>query len=276
MVKRSTKRGILCGDFHAGHLVGLTPPSRHARLAKTAPQAHHELERVRQALWAEFAKAVKAHGPFDFCVANGDLIDGRQDRQAGQELITTSIDEQCDMAAEILRFLKAPHVTVTAGTPYHTGKRSDYERQIVRDVDGTRYTSTCEFHSQAWLDVNGCVINARHKPAGGSSVPYGRHTAVAREQIWNLLWHDVGTQPKADVICRSHVHYAKYCGGPDYICMTLPALMGLGSHYGARQCTGLVDWGFAVIEIDARGAYTWQYVIPDAVRQTQQVTLTHL
>jgi hypothetical protein len=42
--------------------------------------------------------------------------------------------------------------------------------------------------------------------------------------------------------------------------MTTPALQGFGSRYGARRCTGLVDFGFVTFQVN-KGTYTWQPII---------------
>ena len=39
--------------------------------------------------------------------------------------------------------------------------------------------------------------------------------------------------------------------------MTLPALQGLGSKYGARQCSGVVDFGFVWMEINKGKIINW-------------------
>ena len=64
-------------------------------------------------------------------------------------------------------------------------------------------------------------------------------------------------QPRADIILRGHVHYYSYCGTPDKLCMTLPALQGMGSKYGAKECEGLIDWGMVLFEVEDDGSYRW-------------------
>ena len=110
--------------------------------------------------------------------------------------------------------------------------------------------------SHEWVSVNGCVFDLKHK-VGGSAIPHGRHTAIARDRMWNLLWAEKGLTPKAHVILRGHVHYHNYCGGPGWVAMTLPALQGMGSKFGARQCSGLVDWGVVIFDVDDDGSFDW-------------------
>jgi len=264
------KKVILVSDLHAGHVVGLTPPSRHAVLSKLATKAQKKLEKTREKLWEIFAKEVKARGPFDIAIANGDMIDGDGGRSGGSELLTPDPQEQASMAAECLKFIKAPQVYMTYGTPYHTGQTTDYER-LVRDlVQDSKYTDTCEIKSHLYLDVNGVMFDCKHK-TGSSGIPHGRHTAVAKEKLWAKLWADTGVAPDSDIIIRSHVHYAAYCGGPNHLAMTTPALQGLGSKYGTRQCSGIVDWGFTVFDIESDGRYSWEFVCPLAANNAQKV-----
>lgn len=138
-------------------------------------------------------------------------------------------------------------------TPYHTGNEEDWENIIAQRVDAT-------IGEHEWVDVEGVVFDLKHHPAGSSNVPHGRHSAVARDRLWNIMWAEKQLQPKADIFIRSHVHYHNFSGGPDWLAMTTPALQGFGSRYGARRCTGIVDFGFITFTVN-KGTYTWQPVI---------------
>jgi len=107
------------------------------------------------------------------------------------------------------------------------------------------------------VDVNGFLINYRHH-VGRSGIPHGRHTAVAKERLTNLLWAARGEYHLANAVIRSHVHYHAFCGDPDWIAMTTPALQGYGSKYGARRCTGLVDVGMVHFDIWSKEKWEWK------------------
>jgi hypothetical protein len=79
-----------------------------------------------------------------------------------------------------------------------------------------------------------------------------------KEQIWNQLWADRGEYPLAHVLLRSHVHYHVHVGGVGWMAMTLPALQGYGSIYGARRMSGLVDIGIVSFDVFGPNQYHWE------------------
>lgn len=242
-------RLVILSDLHCGHRAGLTPPGWQTPLE--APDRLAAYARQQRVLWSWYAATIAALQPIDVLVVNGDAIDGRGSRSGGTELITTDLSAQAGMAVQCIAEAKAGAVHVVAGTPYHSGPDGeDWEERIADALGGV-------FHGHLWLPINGVMFDCKHK-VGSSSVPHGRHTAISRERIWNLMWHEREGAPKSDVIVRSHVHYHEYSGNPTHLAMTTPALQGWGSKYGERQCSGIVDIGLVSFDISNEGAYTWQ------------------
>ncbi|GAH16939.1 unnamed protein product, partial [marine sediment metagenome] len=183
----------------------------------------------------------------------GDAIDGTGWRSGGTELITTSLEEQVDMAVDVcnsvrLHGKKGFKIYGVNGTAYHTASS-----------DGDDWDSVlCEqagwesIGSHEWIDVNGCIFDLKHD-IGSSSVPHCRMTALAKAKLWNQLWAVKGGQPNSNVIIRAHAHYNIHCGGPGWLAMILPALQGAGSKFGGRKCEGSVDWGITVVDVDNKG-----------------------
>ena len=242
---RKTRRILLESDYHCGHLVGLTPPS-----VGTA-HGDNEAHRVRRKIFDWRFAALKKIGRVDLHVINGDLIDGDGARSRGTELISTDRSIQADMAAECVRCCKSDLRIITAGTAYHAGDGEDWERIIANNV-GARFGG----HETAV--VNGTTLDIKHH-VGSSSVPHARHTAIARDRLWNLLWSDIdaGT-PRADVIVRSHTHYHTFAGDSSWLGIITPALMGPGSKYGVRRCSGTINCGFVVFDVAPSGSYNWR------------------
>lgn len=243
------KRVGIFSDLHCGHVVGLTAPEYQLVPAhKTAKW--DRLAETQAMLWDWFAERVRAWQPFDIAIYNGDLIDGKGLRSGGTEQICASLQRQCEMARSVIDFVGAPVNKLIYGTPYHVNGQDgeDWESTICQDGD------TIESHG--FFNINGVVFDCKHK-VGSSSIPHGRHTAPAKEKLWNEIWASVEGQPKADVLIRSHVHYFSHCGDNRGLCITTPALQGMGSKFGARQCSGIVDFGFIVFEIEDDGTYRW-------------------
>lgn len=242
-------RVLICGDLHCGHVAGLTPPGWRINGERFAA-----LNAMQRDGWARWLSIIQDYGPFDVAICNGDLIDGPGERSGGSEEMYADPLEQVEMARACLEPVSPRRGWwMTYGTAYHTGQRSDYERGVAEHFGA-------EIRSHQWIDIDGVVFDVKHH-LGSSSVPHARHTAVARDRIWNLLWAREDRQPDAQVYIRSHVHYHNFAGGPDWLGMTLPALQMAHTKFGARRCSGTVDWGVVVFDIEQGGAYRWQPVI---------------
>jgi hypothetical protein len=155
------------------------------------------------------------------------------------------------MARDVIQEVQAERIVGTFGTAYHTGTEEDWEATLADMVDAYKWGSVDT------VDVLGTVINYRHH-IGGSQTPIGRHTALVRDQVWNGLWAERGEYPRADIILRSHVHYHVYAGGPGWLAMTLPALQGYGSKFGARRMSGTVDIGVTHVDVMSPTEYLWK------------------
>ena len=256
-----SKRLLVISDPHAGHNAGLTHPDYWHD--KKHPYGMHQRE-----LWGFFDTALKMIGKVNMVVCDGDLIDGKGWRSGGVEQYTSDMDMQADMGAAIIDHVKANEAGLIYGTPYHTGDGEDWEK-----IAADRAKTPIAFVSgQEWLKFSNCVFDFKHK-VGGSSIPHGRMTAIARAKLWNNIWSLDGKQPNADVLIRGHVHYHSFCGGPGWMAMTCPALQGFGSRYGVRQCEEEVHIGMIVFDVEKDGSYDWRPIIADLPQQTAKVTV---
>ncbi len=242
------KTVAIVADLHCGHEAGLTPPVHMVNSGTERSNAILKLERQE---WDAWIGMVRRAGPIDIAIVNGDCIDGRGERSGGTELITTDRMEQCEIAIAALKTLKAKKYFFTYGTPYHaSGTGEDFENIIANEFGG-------DINSHQFIDVNGLVFDVKHK-IGGSQVPHGRHTSVARDRLWNALWAEEGGQPHAGIIIRSHVHYYSFCGSSRWLALTTPALQAAHTKYGARQCSGTVDFGIVVFTVQDKEHWTWR------------------
>ena len=262
------KRRILAvSDYHCGHRAGLTPPAYQQRPVGKSSVKRNKFGDMQRENWKAYKKLLKKYEPFDMMFHLGDAIDGTGGRSGGTELITSSLEEQVDMATDVcntvrLHANKGFKIFGVYGTPYHcaSGDGDDWDSVLAKNAGWE------SIGSHDFVDVNGCVFDLKHK-VGGSTIPHGRHTAMAKEKLWNQLWAINGGQPDATVLLRGHVHYHSFCGTPGSIAMTLPALQGAGSKYGGRQCSGTVDWGVTVFDVDSKGQFDWTC---DTVKFEQQ------
>jgi hypothetical protein len=244
---RSFKRLLVISDTHCGHEVGLTPP--HWNPKGVADRA--AMEKYRNWMWDGFVSMVEPLKPIDILVHNGDAIDGRGDRIGGVEGIFADRNQQCRMAADVIKWVGAPKVLIARGTDYHVGREENFEDTIAGLVNADRIGDIVT------ADVNGVSFQFRHH-IGGSQVPHGRGTALLREQLWNELWHVENGFPMANVIVRSHVHYHQAVQSFDRLALTTPGLQGYGTRYGERRLSGIIHFGIVYFDVYNKEDFTWR------------------
>ena len=239
-------RVMICGDLHTGHRVGLTHPKHQPICPEDAPHHLRKQANMRKNLWDWFAERVEHYRPIHRLIVNGDAVDGKGGRSGSTELLTADRDEQAQMAADAINWIGASEVYATYGTPYHVGTEEDWENVVVAKLDNFR-----KIEAEGHYECNGLRVVCKHY-IGNTASPTSRATALSNAQIKQMLWALRCQQPLANLIVRSHVHRCVSFTDPgmNFAAWTTPALMGLGSKYGSRQCDGLpVDFGFLVVDV---------------------------
>jgi len=255
----ASKRVTVIADLHSGHRIGLTPPLHQWRPKPKSNRPdttqHNKWANLQSALWRHYVEALKRVKPIDILIVNGDMIDGKGARSGGTELISSDRVKQAEIASDAILEAEAPIIRCSYGTGYHTGLDEDMENLVIDKLRIADPGLDVKIGSHEWIDVNGVVIDFKHFTSR-SSIPHGKGTPLSKEWLWNILWAEQNLQPRADIIIRSHVHYAFHCGEPGswYACIT-PALQGMGSKYGAREMKGLVHFGILTFDITETGAW---------------------
>jgi len=266
MAKKRRKRLVARTDGHSGHLVGLTPPPWWFR---DDSEQQKKIHKIQTELWEFYAKTIDSLKPIDVLMDLGDLIDGKGWRSGGGEQKTLDRLEQCEMAQYSIEYAEAPINLLHFGTRYHTGMSEDFERVIAKGLLDNPKIKEVHLEGHSFPKINGLQFDAKHK-IGGSTIPHGRFTAIAKDKLWNTIWNSrAEQQPKANVLLRGHVHYLSVCQNPaeNWLAMTLPALQGYGSSYGVRECSGTVDIGLVVFDIEPDGSYTWWPILAKLPQQ---------
>lgn len=250
------KRILILSDLHSGHKYGLAHPEQC-------------VNPFQKKAWNFFEKGIRQFAPYDVVFCNGDLIDGKATRSGGAELITSNLIEQSEMAIKILRWIcminkQTPKMFFVRGTPYHVGTDGeDFEDLIAKEfqttqADAIQGESTRRKSQQnetrrnidesLLVNVENVTFDLKHK-IGSSAMPQTRVGAPAREIVQAMLKENYQDRPKADVFVRSHVHYHTLINLMGRVAFTTPALQ-INSSYGQRQCSGIIDYGFMVVEVD--------------------------
>lgn len=242
MSRPKAKRVLALSDLHCGHRAGLTPPGYWMNDDRWGP--------LQRWMWGWFEQELAAVGRVDLCLVLGDMIDGKGARSGGTELLTSSLLTQAEIATACLKQVKAGAFHCVYGTPYHVSvDGDDIEKLIAANIGA-------DIGGHEWVEIGGVVFDLKHK-IGGSQVPHGRFTSLARDVMWNRIWASEEAQPLADVLLRGHVHYCSQLDSQDCIAMTLPALQGPATTYGSRQCSGTVSFGFVEFTI-IEGRVEWK------------------
>jgi hypothetical protein len=204
-------------------------------------------------MWKFYADELEALKPIDILIDLGDCIEGKGPRSGGTELLLPDRNDQVDCAVASIEDVEAKTIFMVYGTSAHTGVEDDWEDQIAKRVNAQK------IGSHDWIDVYGVIFDYKHY-VGRSSVPYGRHTQIAKEKVWAELWSERGEYPDANVILRGHNHYFAYAGGINathWLAMSCPALQAYWTKYGTRQKSGTVDFGFVHFDVDKDGQMQW-------------------
>ena len=180
------------------------------------------------------------------------------------------------MAAHVIEFCNPRKLIITRGTPYHTGEAESWEDLVYQFIKKKNNIDLYKIGDHEWVDINGVVFDFKHH-IGRSTIPHGRHTALSRDQLWNLIWAEAGEQPKADWTVRSHVHYCvgnfQFIGNKCKWGIITPALQAMGSRYGARYCSNTVHYGIVTWDITSKGNCNWQPIVAEIESQQAQAVV---
>ncbi|MCS7240824.1 MAG: hypothetical protein NZ651_06240 [Candidatus Bipolaricaulota bacterium] len=247
---------VALADLHCGHFGAITPPDYWYPL-DSGDAKIKQIAQAQREMYEAYMEDVREFQKPDVLVVNGDLIEGTGRLTGGTELLTTDVETQCRIAAQLLALWEAKKIILTYGTSYHT---------TIDGQDADRFVATLlakdgydvEIHSHAFVKVNGCVFDVRHY-AGRSNLPHTKGTPLGREWFVNLLWAARDEQPQANVILRAHIHSFFVAGGadPDWLAFFQPCWLAAMTKYGARRCSGTVDVGTLIFGVSANGRVSW-------------------
>lgn len=183
--------------------------------------------------------------------AMGEVRAGRHDTTHILDICPVGEREVCGLSTSTGTYVSEGFLS--HNTPYHVGEEEDWE-----DFIAQKFGERC--HDHEWPEVNGVMFDVKHH-IGGSQVPYGRITPLAKDEVWSTLWAEAGYQPKGDVLIRAHTHAHEgrmhFIGAKQVFAFVLPALQAMGTKFGARRMSGLVDYGFMHFDIDSQGRFPW-------------------
>lgn len=138
----------------------------------------------------------------DRVILGGDLIQGQNYKDRGTDLVTANLDEQKEMALNMLYPLKDRNLKpyVISGTRYHKSQDTEIEEVISKELNGV----FCD--KMAWLTFKDSerIINLSHQSVKSRIYPV---SACEREAVTMLKSYASEELPcKPDIIWRFHQH----------------------------------------------------------------------
>ena len=263
-------RILVEGDNHGGSIAGLTPRRWQPSMLSRGDTPRAKLDRLIIDVYNERKRLLKKYGPFDRYIHTGDSLEGKGWRSGGTELITTSMEEQAEIAVagidEVRLYANRGFKSYgVRGTGYHTAvDGDDWDNIVAKDAGFDA------FDDELRIRANGYLFDVRHH-VGTSSTPYGRFTAIAKANVWGSLIADREKTQRADCIIRGHAHYALHCGDPTFEALICPSLQLAHTKYGKRRCEGRVDFGITVIDVDKHGKMTYVQDVTEISTQLPEI-----
>ena len=210
IVTEHDKCVLVVSDLHCGSVFGLLPPN-----FETSSGAHLAQNASQRYLWECWMDMVEwaARMPVVALIVNGDMIDGRQDKQHGSELALPLPGDQGQAAIQALTVLRkrlplSHKLFILQGTEYHdglAGKEADTVAQLLgatqyRGLGTGRYT-----REVLDLDIDGVAINFAHHV--GTTMGMYRGTAIDKESLFATLAAREGKHIRCDALIRAHAHH---------------------------------------------------------------------
>ena len=249
------KRVFVGGDTHCGSYFGLNP--------HPDSSISDKVYQTQKVCWEFFKEKVNKYKPYDIALWGGDLITGKNQKSGGRQVISHSLKDQCKIAVEVIKEVDCNKHRLHRGTPYHVAPTGDHWEDIIVEM---LPDYNVQIRDHGFYKINGKNFDVKHK-VSSSGIPHGRLTGLAKEILWAGMWHNNGVQPKPHVLIRHHVHYFEQILHDGCYGIIAPGLQGLGDEYGQMQCSGIVDFGFVVIDVYDDGTIS---IVPEIMKGFMQ------
>lgn len=249
LVGKKFHRMLITGDWHCGHVAGLCGPNWFINENNTHLSKYAEVQRQ---MWDHFSttiQTIKNQYDIDTLVINADVIDGQQGITKGMEAITTDRRLQNVIAREIIDFVDADNIFITAGSPYHSGKSEDWEAVLAQEVGA-------KFDDEIYIDIHGVLFHFKHDTSN-SSVPYSKLTSIVKQSVLQDLKSIKYGSKAVDVVVRSHIHYFAEFRLGEKRGLIIPSYQ-YTSKFGRRKCNGTIDIGLVLCDVYEDGTIITQ------------------
>lgn len=226
------KRVVVIGDLHIGSILGVVPHSYNPKKGDT-----DKLYDLRESGTEWLFREIGALGPIDYLILNGDLVEGKNYKGHGREVIMPDMSDQMRAARDLIMDIPTPHKYVfIAGTAYHTVNGGDAEKTIAS-----------YFNEELWtfdtLYIEGVRFRFRHHLSNNTS-PISEATGIVKELVKDqqAMIKEKSYYPNS-VLVFSHTHRYKMFQNALGMAVNAPALKYDGGVL-SRYNENMSDFGF--------------------------------
>ena len=242
---KSSKSILFFSDLHCGSAYGLCSPN--PTIGDTGGSwKPNKLQKKLYEYWCWVKDQTQK--PYAIIV-NGDVVDGPNAKQLGQQSWTTDLNDQIKDSYRLLSEYSPKHFLMTRGSGYHVQKDATNHEEIIAQMlnctpysgyfkdqekitgyhDGKHLTTRTDYYLN--FSVNGKVFSVTHHIGFNRWFAY-RTTALAREMADMEFLRGRYWKPEdmPSVIVRSHVHYFVYVRFATQHGFTTPAWKMPDSH----------------------------------------------
>lgn len=200
-LKIGIKRALLfISDTHVGSMAGLMPPQYTTENGNILKANKGQMKLLEY--WEGIPKIMDKFGIKDVLLG-GDLIQGLNVKEFGAGNTICELDEQADMAIEVLSNLthgrRGVQIHSVSGTHYHGSKDTDVEKSIVERLGGKHHGKVWNFQ----LKGSKKVIHLSH---GASNAAIYPEMLAGREILFMKEANADAKLPKFDLLLHGHRH----------------------------------------------------------------------
>jgi predicted phosphodiesterase len=158
----------------------------------------------------------------DTVIHVGDVIEGKQAKQFGAMLFTPEIDEQIEIAAQLLRpLVKNRKFRIIDGSKYHESDDTSVAKAVAQELKGD-CISSAKITDAAFYRVEGVgkTIFLQHGAGGNWMYQGGK---MSKAMVWHGFASSRGKLPEADIYVNAHFHNYQKVEDSKKMAIQLPA-----------------------------------------------------
>jgi UDP-2,3-diacylglucosamine pyrophosphatase LpxH len=221
----------LVSDMHVGSVFGLCPERYVSGVGGEVSKAMNAGQKQLLESWKDYVVRMKKF-KVDTVFLVGDIFAGVNFAENGLHLITADMNEQLEMACELLKpLVGGTKVCVWSGTPFHDSRDFRIHKVLAEYLNGKFYGAVANVK----LDGVDKIVNVAHATTDAIVYP---ETVLSRDIMFLKEAEALGKLPKINAVIRAHRHSYVEIHKHDLHYISLPCWEAFTPYYKA------VKWYF--------------------------------